>query len=380
MKVTKVLISLSLWLVLALALPGPALAADGSAKGLPDEFVFGENYTLAGGETLDGNLWVFGGNATLEEGSTVTGDVMVFGGNLIADGTIEGDVNMTGGSVMLGSTAVVQGDVNVTGGSLNRDSGARVEGSVNENFRGPFRFSMPRGLRLPGVNVPWPEVDIQYPFWGVLSYFFRAFLVSALAVLLAMFWPRQIARTGEAVLSQPLIAGGMGLVTIIVAPIVLLGLAITILLIPVSFLGFLLLGVMIVFGWIAIGLEVGKRMAQTLFRTEWTLPVAAGLGTLLLTLVVDGIGQIWCVGWIAPALVGLLGLGGVLLTRFGTQPYSGPAASAIRPMTPAPAEGVPPETRAAEGGAQAYPPSGEEETLASLDEPGQPPENPEEGK
>ena len=40
-----------------------------------DRVVMGENFTLRGGETLDGNLAVLGGNATLEPDSVVTGDV-----------------------------------------------------------------------------------------------------------------------------------------------------------------------------------------------------------------------------------------------------------------------------------------------------------------
>ncbi len=346
MKAIRLFTLAALLFVLALALPGSALAADGASKGLlanplfkglADQFVFGDNYTLADGDTLDGNLWVFGGNATLEKGSTVRGSVMVFGGNLVADGTITGDINTTGGSVMLGETAVVEGDVNMTGGSLSQDNGSKVNGNVNENFRGPFRFNIPGGIRIPWIGVRMPWVDVQYPFWNVMNYFFRAFLVSALAVLVAMFLPRQTVQVSRAVVTQPMISGGMGLITAIVAPLVLLGLAITILLIPVSFLGFILLGLMVVFGWIALGLEVGQRMAQSLFKAEWTLPVAAGLGTLVLTLVVDGIGQIPCVGWTVPALVGVLGLGAVLLTRFGMQPYTGTTlAAGVPPVPPAP--------------------------------------------
>ncbi len=346
MKATRLLTLAVLLIVLALALPGTALAAGGAAqgwlsapwfRGLQDQFVFGDNYTLSDGQTLDGNLWVFGGNATLEAGSTVQGSVMVFGGNLVADGTIQGSVNAAGGSVMLGETAVVEGDINMTGGSLSRDNGAKVDGNVNENIRGPFRFNIPGGVRVPWIGVPMPWVDVHYPFWGALNYFFRAFLVSALAVLVAMFLPRQTVQVSRAVVAQPLISGGMGLITVIVAVPVLIGLLITILLIPVSFLGIILIGLMVVFGWIALGLEVGQRMAQSLFKAEWTLPVAAGLGTLVLTLIVDGIGQIPCVGWTVPALVGVLGLGAVLLTRFGMQPYTGTASAAgVPPAPPAP--------------------------------------------
>ena len=36
---------------------------------------------------------------------------------------------------------------------------------------------------------------------------------------------------------------------------------------------------------------------------------------------IGGIGLVPCVGWIAPFLVAAMGLGGVILTRFGSQPY-----------------------------------------------------------
>jgi hypothetical protein len=75
-----------------------------------------------------------------------------------------------------------------------------------------------------------------------------------------------------------------------------------------------------VFGWIALGLEVGKRLAIAL-NQEYQPVVMAGLGTLVLSLVVNGINFIPCVGWFAPFLVSAVGLGGVILSRFGTQTY-----------------------------------------------------------
>ena len=59
-----------------------------------------------------------------------------------------------------------------------------------------------------------------------------------------------------------------------------------------------------------------------MFEKDWPLPVAAGVGTFALALVVDSVGTfIYCVGWLVPALIGLFGIGGVILTRFGTQQY-----------------------------------------------------------
>jgi predicted DNA repair protein MutK len=95
---------------------------------------------------------------------------------------------------------------------------------------------------------------------------------------------------------------------------------ITICLIPVSIIGIIILVVAVVFGWIALGLEVGKRLGIAL-NQKYQPVVMAGLGTLVLSLVVNGINFIPCVGWLAPFLVGAVGLGGVVLSRFGTQTY-----------------------------------------------------------
>jgi len=67
-------------------------------------------------------------------------------------------------------------------------------------------------------------------------------------------------------------------------------------------------------------LEVGQRISLALHQ-DWPLPLSAALGTFVLNFVANGIGFIPCVGWLVPFLIGLLGLGAVLLSRFGTQAY-----------------------------------------------------------
>ena len=126
----------------------------------------------------------------------------------------------------------------------------------------------------------------------------------------------------------------MGLLTLIAVPALLVLLAITICLIPFSVLGFLLFGVSVAFGVIALGLEVGVRLGQA-FQRAFHPAAAAGLGTLLLALVVGGIGLIPCVGWIAPTLTAALGAGAVVLTRFGSRTYTVAGPSLPPPAPPA---------------------------------------------
>jgi hypothetical protein len=338
MKTTKIWI-IVLTIVALLALPGSALAAGPE----PDlsKIIYGGNYVLEDGETLRDDLWILGGNANLEAGSRVTGNVLLMGGNLQADGQIDGNVNVFEGNIGLSSTTVIQGDVNVLGGSLTRN-GARIEGKVNQGWSGPFwNWNF-----VPGeLNIPFLR-PVFNPFWDIASLLFRSLLLAALAMLVVLVWPTQAERAAQAVIAQPLIAGVSGLATIFVAVFVIVVLTLTICLIPVSLLGGIFVLCMLVFGWAALGLETGKRIAQ-MFKAEWAPAISAGLGTFILTLVVMGFDQMsgwWfllaCLGWAVSLLVWSLALGGVLLTRFGTQAY--PGTLPTHPAPPAPPPAIPP--------------------------------------
>jgi hypothetical protein len=326
-KVLAVLVVLS---ALVLALPAPAYAAP-AADG---RVVFGGDFVLKSGEVLSGDLVLFGGNATLEAGSRVDGDVFLMGGNAEIAGEVTGDVALLGGNVELLATSHVHGDAVAIGGNLTRAAGARVDGQVaqGDEFVGPFDFNMPH---FRGIE-PLDSVRIGFsPVLSLIWFGFRSLLLAALAVLVVMFWPEPTDRAGRAAIAQPILGGGLGLLTIVVAPILLLVLAITILLIPVSFVGLVLLLVAGLYGWIAVGLEVGKRLAEA-FKWELQPPAAAGLGTLALTLVIGGIGLIPCVGWLAPFLVASIGLGAVMLTRFGSREYVSGGMPARMPEAPPP--------------------------------------------
>ena len=101
------------------------------------------NFTLRGGETLNGDLTITSGNADLEVGSRVTGSIFMTSGDLIVGGEVDGDILMTSGDLDLQSDAHVHGDVTITSGDVSRAEGARVDGDVfteesgfNSNFIG----------------------------------------------------------------------------------------------------------------------------------------------------------------------------------------------------------------------------------------------------
>ncbi len=298
---------LCLVLVATLALPLSAAAAGSHDVLLDGRIVFGGSFTLAAGETLDGDLLVFGGSATLEESSTVTGSVFLMGGNLNSAGTIFGDLALMGGNANLQAGAVVQGDVSTFGGNVNRDPGARIEGQVitgGDTIEIPGLQGVPQ-WQFPFVERTWPArpmIDFNpSPLWDGGWLLLQSLILAALAVLVVRL---------------------LGLLGI---PALLIGMAITICLIPFMLVGVMVFVAAIVYGWMAIGLEVGERLTRA-FKWHLDPAAAAGLGTFVVSLVANGVNFIPCIGWLAPTLVGALGLGAVLLTRFGRQAYPGRAA------------------------------------------------------
>ncbi|MFH2039989.1 MAG: polymer-forming cytoskeletal protein [Chloroflexota bacterium] len=312
-------------LLLALFLPLQTAFADGFSDG---QVIFGSNFTLASGETLTGDLVVFGGSVTVEPEAHVIGDIVLFGGSLTIAGEVTGDVVLVGGSGLLKSTAIVAGDLNMVGGSYQTESGARVVGAIN-NFASPpsISYDLPSQVTVPVIpNIP-DDISRSIrssfnfnPFSDFLWLFLKSMGWAALAALVMLFFDSHTRRVSRAVIYQPVIGSSIGLLTLLVVVVLAVILSITIILIPVALIGVLILAFAIAFGWIAIGLEVGQRTAQALHQ-DWPLPLSAALGTFVLNFMANGIGFIPCVGWLVPFLIGLLGLGGVLLSRFGTQTY-----------------------------------------------------------
>jgi hypothetical protein len=327
----QMMVALSLALLAVLALPISAAAAGKGDELLDGRIVFGGSYTLASGETLDGDLLVLGGNVTLESGSIVTGEVVLIGGNLNSAGTIERDLAVIGGNANLQAGALVEGDVSAFGGNVNRDPAARIEGQITsggQTLEIPG-LSAPQGvpsLTLPFVGRSWsPRIDLGLsPAWKAGSLVVQSLLMAALAVLVVMFGAGGVGRVARAAVDALPASGVVGLLGLVAIPGLLVLLAVTICLIPFSLVGFLIFAVAIVYGWIGIGLEVGERLTR-MFRWSLDPAAAAGVGTFVVCIVANGIGFIPCIGWLVPLFVSAVALGAVLLTRFGRQGYPGVA-------------------------------------------------------
>ena len=350
-----------IWLILVLAvgllLPAtPALASE-DPPGDDGIVIWNEDYTLDEGKRLDGDLVVFNGDVTLEASSHVEGSVIIWNGSAEIAGTVEGDVVVSSGDINLSESARVQGNVVCSWNcDLSQEVGAQVDGGIMEGMPlGGLRFEDWREPSIPQVPSPltfWATAPGQVLSWTlkVLRGAIAILVIAAVAGLVALIWPEPTAQVGRTIVEAPWHSFGIGLLTVVAGTVLVLALAITICLSPFAVLVGLALGAAGLFGWAAVGSLVGERLLQA-FNTREIAPLwAAGLGTLIITLIGMGLSAALCLapfGWLLFFVIGCLGLGAVVLTRFGTTTYTpGTSTSRTPPPPPAPVSPSPVPTSA----------------------------------
>jgi hypothetical protein len=339
-------------LACVLLLPAtPALADDGPPDG-DGLVIWNKDYTMEEGETLEGDLLVFNGDVTMEPGSRVEGSVVVWNGSADVEGTIEEDLVVSSGDIYLSDDAYVEGSVVCSWNcDLEQEEGARVNGEIIEGTPVPG-LPFENWDRFPWV--PYPPVMPELTFWtsgpGLMMNWalqlmqgaVAVLVVAAIAGLVGLMLPQHTAQVSRTVAQAPWHSFGIGVLTLVAATVLIVVLTITICLAPIAIIAGLALGVAGVFGWICVGALVGERLLQALNARE-TAPIwTAGLGTLAVTGVAALLGMVPCIGVIGALMVfilGCLGLGAVVLTRFGTTAYNIPSRST--PPAPAPPEGEP---------------------------------------
>ncbi|MDQ6918379.1 MAG: hypothetical protein M3Z98_03360, partial [Candidatus Dormibacteraeota bacterium] len=218
-------------------------ATPGLAAGVQDRVSFGSDIHIAAGEVVR-DVFCFG--CSVVSDGTIERDLTVFGGNADIRGPIQRDAFVFGGRLHLGPQASVGRDLNSVGGSIVQDPGATVgrDRTVVGNggsggFSGPPNF----GGGSPGSLVP-------------------AVVLVILAALAMAIFPRQLGVTASLIEARPVASFGLGCVGCLGGIALAILLAITVILIPVSFLIILAIALAWIFGWAAIYLVAGSRLLK----------------------------------------------------------------------------------------------------------------------
>jgi hypothetical protein len=167
-----------------------------------------------------------------------------------------------------------------------------------------------------------------------------AIVAALLALAVAGLMPQPTARVSAAISGAFIPSLLLGLLSLAAVPIVLVIVALTICLSPLTLVGGALYFLAIVFGWVAVGHAFGNQIAKALKLYTVSPVVWATGGTFVLTLLVQTLqlftrfGDVLTQfggGWMVTILscgaglfsyvLAALGLGAVMLTRFGSRPY-----------------------------------------------------------
>ncbi|MFD1646731.1 bactofilin family protein [Haloarchaeobius litoreus] len=331
----------------------PGLVAAETA--IADSYVVEEGETVDGLEvvgatvvvrgTVDGDLSGLAADVTVAETGVVTGDVNVAAANVDIAGRVDGDVSAAGASVVLAETAVVGGEFRV-GASDVRIAGnvagnvvvgadtirvaptavvggdLRYDGDISGAESASVAGSVVRDESIGGVNVgvdvaPW-VVDGALAVYG----FVANLLLGAALLLVLPGFSRAVA---DRAVTDPLRSGGVGLLTVVGVPVLLVLLVLTLVGIPFAVAGAVLFGlfawVALVYGRFALGSWLVARAGGD---NRW---VALTVGLLLGAL----FGLLPIVGGLVDGIVSLVGLGAlvlVLYARYGRGSREEPAAEA----------------------------------------------------
>ncbi|HEY6410883.1 MAG TPA: polymer-forming cytoskeletal protein [Ktedonobacteraceae bacterium] len=245
-----------------------------------------------------GNLTTFGGTVAIN--GLIRGNLTAFNSDIVIGGTVDGNIDLYGGNVILQSSSHIHGDIHLYGGHFTRGPGAQIDGSVNDSTR----------------SIGWlisTNGGFRFSFWSLLIWL-------AIGILLTSFFPEHVMFVRTTVVNKTRRSLVIGLLSILLAPPLLIVLVALVLPIPLASIIGLVLLVAWGLGTVAIGWLVGEYVLRKIApqRNTRLLQIVVGLTVLVLAGSLPYIGLFISIG------AGLLGLGAVFLSRFGTRLYNQP--------------------------------------------------------
>jgi hypothetical protein len=245
-----------------------------------------------------GSITAFGGTVAIN--GEVRGDVVTFNSDVVIAGTVDGNVEQFGGKLVLRSGSFVHGNVDLYGAAWAEGTNAGVGGTFSDH--------------TSAINWLLPYGDAwDYIFWSLLLWI-------GLGLLLTWLLPEHvmIVRTTAVYTMKRCLM--LGLLSILLAPAVLLVLFALVLSIPLAILVALGLLAAWVLGTTAIGCWLGEYLVNR-FMPQYNsriMHIVVGITVLVLA------GSLPYIGWLIIIGSGMWGLGAVFLSRFGTRLYSKP--------------------------------------------------------
>ncbi len=245
------------------------------------------------------DLTVVGGSVTIA--GTLRGNILVFGSTVTIDGGVSGDITLFGGSITLRSGSHVYGTIHLYGSQEIKENGAYFNGWIDDHSRNYWFFG------LQAFNFPFWFLFVMIPLGLLCTWLFPEHSTLVRATI-EQHWRRSLF---------------VGLLSLLLAPVLLLILLTTIIAIPVALIVLVALVVAGTVGVIAVSWSIGEQILHAMSTRPITRKkryIAIVLGLLALAI----FGSLPVLGWLISIAASMIGLGGVLLSRFGTRLYGRP--------------------------------------------------------
>jgi hypothetical protein len=258
---------------------------------------FNENIVIGSSEVVCGDLTSFGGSVTVQ--GALHGNITAFNSNVFITGQMLGNLTVFGGTIALNGINQIHGQIRLYGTKELNVQGKQLDGITNDYEKERW--------------FPGRMGEFSFPFWSLIIWIILGITLSSLLPEHVMF----VRTTAKTETRRSII---IGLLSIVLAPAILVVLVALILPIPLA----IILGLGLIAAWIlgtvAISWTIGEYILRAVAPPYNTRLIDVLVGLTVLVLV----GSIPLIGWLISIGVGLLGLGAVFLSRFGTRLYSQP--------------------------------------------------------
>ncbi len=257
---------------------------------------FGGTITIGPNDVLCGDITAIGGTVLVQ--GQMRGNILAFGSDITINGGVNGSIRVFGGSVDFQSGSYVHGNVDLYGSKISQGKGFHPDGAYTDHSKQGW---------LIGFTA------FSFPAWFL-------FLMIPLGLLYTWLLPEHVMFVRTTVRNEMRRSLLIGLLSALLAPVVLVVLIALIISIPFALI--VLLGLLIAWtsGVIAISWLLGERLVKAFTSHPHTRYLQVVVGVIALAL----LGSLPFVGWLISLGTGIVGLGAVLLSRFGTRLYSQP--------------------------------------------------------
>lgn len=227
---------------------------------------YGGNVQIDG--TIEGNAELFGGNILLGPQSSITGNLITGGGTVYLRGNVGETATIEGGSVEIDNTARIEGDLRYSAERFT-NNGATIAGSISQDVGDTFDDAL-SFLAVPAFSLSVYGIIVNAVF----------------GIILLFVLPGLSKRIRERGNDRPLRAIGIGILSMIFLPLVLVIMLLTVVGVPLAILG---LGLLILAAWMGniygkyiVGRAIIERFDKEHEPVAMVIGViAVGLATLL---------------------------------------------------------------------------------------------------